>query len=166
MIQDQLYTHVDGARARAEQELAALHSPPEVRAIRLPFDNDTIPLLTLGSLVEIQYATPVRGIVSALNLRVEADARGAVSVLQEATIGEPPQNLYSGLKGIAARPPLEVATVTAVNGDGTVTVTYPGGGEARPRAAGGESIGANVWVRGNEVQGDAPDLGAPVAISI
>lgn len=167
MVADPLLTHVDVARARAERELARFAAPPKIVSIDCPFDNVDFPLLEIGALVEIQCAPVVRGIVSALSLRVDKEANGALNVRQIARLGESSDNAFSVFRRLAAQPPLELATIAAVYTDGTVLLTYPGGGSARARANGPRAEGQVVWVRGLEVQpGEGPGLGAPVAITI
>lgn len=65
-------------------------------------------------------------------------------------------NIYRQLRELLPEPPLTVATVSAVHADGTVTVTYPGGGTQRVR--GTATVGAAVFVRAGQVEGAAPEL--------
>lgn len=65
-------------------------------------------------------------------------------------------NLYRQLRELLPEPALTVATVTATHTDGTVTVSYPGGSQQRVRGTG--SVGAKVFVRAGQVEGDAPNL--------
>jgi len=67
-------------------------------------------------------------------------------------------NPYAQLLEIAAPSlPLQVATVDAVGADNTLTVSLPGGGAAL-RVRGVASVGDKVFIRGDLVEGPAPDL--------
>lgn len=67
-------------------------------------------------------------------------------------------NLYRQLRELLPEPALTVAAVVDVHADGTVTVTFPGGGQQRVR--GSSAIGQRVFVRAGVVEGDAPSLTA------
>jgi len=65
-------------------------------------------------------------------------------------------NIYRALRDLLPEPTLQVATVTALNTDGTVTVEHPGGGTQRVR---GEAVvGTQVFVRAGVIEGEAPAL--------
>ena len=64
-------------------------------------------------------------------------------------------NLYEQFRQLIPDPPLQVGTVVAV-GPGVVTVAMPGGGLIKAR--GSASIGQNVFVRDDTVEGIAPAL--------
>lgn len=64
-------------------------------------------------------------------------------------------NLYEQFRQLIPDPPLQVGTVVAV-GSGVVTVAMPGGGLIKAR--GSASIGQNVFVRDDTVEGLAPAL--------
>lgn len=65
-------------------------------------------------------------------------------------------NIWRAIREAAGIPLLQVADVAAVNGDGTVTVTLPGGGFLRVR--GTASVGDRVFVKDGKIDGEAPDL--------
>lgn len=65
-------------------------------------------------------------------------------------------NLYRALRDLLPEPPLQVATVTAVNADETLTVAFPGGGTQRVR--GQAAVAARVFVRAGVAEGPAPAL--------
>ena len=65
-------------------------------------------------------------------------------------------NLYRQLLDLLPTEPLTVATVSATHGDGTVTVTYPGG--ATQRVRGTSTVGSAVFIRSGQIQGSAPEL--------
>ena len=65
------------------------------------------------------------------------------------------RNLYEQFRQLIPEPPLQVGTVVAV-GPGVVTVAMPGGGLIKAR--GSASIGQNVFVRDDTVEGIAPAL--------
>lgn len=65
-------------------------------------------------------------------------------------------NLYRALRDLLPEPALQVATVTAINADLTLTVEFPGGGTQRVR--GEATVGAHVFVRAGVVEGVAPAL--------
>jgi hypothetical protein len=52
--------------------------------------------------------------------------------------------------------PLLSGIVSVNDGDGTVTVTRPGGGDYRVR--GSASVGSHVYIKGGQVMGIAPSL--------
>ena len=64
-------------------------------------------------------------------------------------------NLYEQFRQLIPDPPLQAGTVVAV-GAGVVTVAMPGGGLIKAR--GSASIGQNVFVRDDTVEGIAPAL--------
>lgn len=65
-------------------------------------------------------------------------------------------NLYRALRDLLPEPALLVATVTAINADDTLTVTFPGGGTQRVR--GEAALNDRVFVRAGLVEGPAPAL--------
>lgn len=65
-------------------------------------------------------------------------------------------NLYRALRDLLPEPALLVATVTAINADDTLTVTFPGGGTQRVR--GDAAVTDRVFVRAGVVEGPAPAL--------
>ena len=65
-------------------------------------------------------------------------------------------NLYRQLRELLPEPALTVATLAFVHADGTCTVTYPGGSQQRVRGEG--TVGAKVFVRAGQVEGEAPSL--------
>jgi hypothetical protein len=65
-------------------------------------------------------------------------------------------NLYRALRDLLPEPALLVATVTAINADDTLTVTFPGGGTQRVR--GDAAVNDRVFVRAGVVEGPAPAL--------
>jgi hypothetical protein len=65
-------------------------------------------------------------------------------------------NLYRALRDLLPEPTLQVATVTALNADGTTTVQYPGGGTQRVR--GEATVATQVFVRAGVIEGEAPAL--------
>jgi len=67
-------------------------------------------------------------------------------------------NLYRALRELIPEAPLQVATISSVNlGNGTSTVTWPGGQEQTVRGT-GVSIGARAFVRDGVIEGAAPNL--------
>jgi hypothetical protein len=67
-------------------------------------------------------------------------------------------NLFKRLIELLPADALLLGTVTAVHTDGTVTVTFPGGGAQRLRDPLGSTLNSQVFVQGNVVQGAAPNL--------
>lgn len=65
-------------------------------------------------------------------------------------------NLYRALRDLLPEPALLVATVTTINADDTLTVTFPGGGTQRVR--GEAAVSDQVFVRAGVVEGPAPAL--------
>jgi len=67
-------------------------------------------------------------------------------------------NLYRALRELLPEPPLQVATVAAVHaGEGSSTVTFPGGGVQRVRGT-AHIAGTQVFVRNGLIEGAAPAL--------
>lgn len=67
-------------------------------------------------------------------------------------------NLYRQLRDLLPEPPLLRAVVAADHGDGSCTVTYPGGSPQRVR--GSAAVNASVFVRNGVIEGSAPELEA------
>jgi hypothetical protein len=65
-------------------------------------------------------------------------------------------NLYRQLLSLLPEAPLLSGEVTVQHADGTVTVELPGGGTVRARGV--YTAGDTVFVRGDLVEGPAPDL--------
>ncbi|MEN8720459.1 MAG: hypothetical protein ABF296_09385 [Oceanococcaceae bacterium] len=74
------------------------------------------------------------------------------------------RNLLRRFQDLTAGPPLQVGTVTAINGDGTTTLQIPAGGFVRVRGA-GVPIGQPAYYRGDELRGQAP-AATPVTIDV
>jgi hypothetical protein len=67
-------------------------------------------------------------------------------------------NVFRALRDLLPEPALQVATVSAVNVDGTLTVDFPGGGSQRVR--GDASVSDQVFIRNGVVETLAPALTA------
>lgn len=67
-------------------------------------------------------------------------------------------NVFLALQALFPKDPELVGDVTAVHGDGTVTVLMPGGGVQRVR--GTATVGDAVFFKGGLITGPAPDLTA------
>lgn len=65
--------------------------------------------------------------------------------------------LYRRLRELLPPPPLVVATVVAVNADGTSTLTLPGGATITARGT-AVAVGSRAFVRAGVVEGPAPAL--------
>jgi hypothetical protein len=65
------------------------------------------------------------------------------------------RNLYSLFFDLLPAKPLQIATVTAVDGD-IARLVLPGGGVLTARGVGDRAIGAEVFVRDGVIEGDAP----------
>ena len=70
-------------------------------------------------------------------------------------------NVYRALRELLPEPPLLVATVLAVNPDGTSTVQFPGGNAQRVRGTDAAAT-TKVFVRNGVIEGIAPALTALV----
>lgn len=73
--------------------------------------------------------------------------------------------LYTRLLRLLPDQPVLTATVYALHGDGTATVTLLGGADLRVRNPLSAGVGSTVYVQGDAVIGDAPSL-TPVLIEI
>ena len=66
-----------------------------------------------------------------------------------------PTTIWKAFSDLAARPPLQVATVLSVSG-GIARVQFPGGGELLAR--GEAQVGEKVFVRDGVIETQAPSL--------
>lgn len=66
-------------------------------------------------------------------------------------------NPWSKFQVLIEGPPMLIGSVTAHNGDGTSTLSMPGGGTLRATGQ-GVAIGSKAFVRDNEIIGEAPNL--------
>lgn len=69
-------------------------------------------------------------------------------------------NAFTSLKKLLPDAPLAIGEVMASHADGTSTVKYPGGAQARVRlgSSGAFSNGERVYVRNGVIEGGAPAL--------
>lgn len=67
-------------------------------------------------------------------------------------------NLWRRFGELIKPPPEEVATVTQLNGDGTINATTLGGGSVRLRSNIDLAIGERVFFTAGEVRAKAPSL--------
>jgi hypothetical protein len=67
-------------------------------------------------------------------------------------------NLFKRLQQLLPAEPLLTGTVSAVDGDGMATVDLPGGGNLRVRNPLGSALGDSVYIQGQAITGDAPQL--------
>ena len=65
------------------------------------------------------------------------------------------RNPYSVFLDLLPAKPLQIATVTAIDGD-IARLVLPGGGVLTARGVGDRAIGAEVFVRDGVIEGDAP----------
>lgn len=65
-------------------------------------------------------------------------------------------NPWKDLQGLFAAPARQVGVVSAYV-DGIATVDFPGGGQIK--AVGATTVGQTVFVRGDVIEGEAPDAG-------
>jgi hypothetical protein len=72
-------------------------------------------------------------------------------------------NIFRALVDMLPKEPLLVGTVTAVNGDGTVTLQLPGDGIQRVR--GTATVGTDVFFKAGVIDSPAPAL-TPVSIQV
>ena len=71
-------------------------------------------------------------------------------------------NPYRAFLDLLPATPLQIATVTALDGD-IARLVLPGGGVLTARGASGRAFGAEVFVRDGVIEGDAP-AGAPLVL--
>lgn len=67
-------------------------------------------------------------------------------------------NLFKRLQQLLPSDPVLTGTVTAVDFGGMATVELPGGGQLRVRNPLGHELGNAVYVQGQAITGDAPQL--------
>lgn len=65
-------------------------------------------------------------------------------------------NIYRQLLDLLPQSPLLVGTVAAVHGNGTTTITMPGGSQIRVRGVG--VVATQVFVKDGVIESEAPDL--------
>lgn len=65
------------------------------------------------------------------------------------------RNVYREFLDLLPATPLQIATVTAIDGD-TARLVLAGGGVLTARGVGDRSIGAEVYVRDGVIEADAP----------
>ncbi len=65
------------------------------------------------------------------------------------------RNVYRVFLDLLPATPLQIATVTAIDGD-IARLALPGGGVLTARGLGDRAIGAEVFVRDGVIEGDAP----------
>ncbi|QRF56563.1 hypothetical protein [Variovorax paradoxus] len=65
------------------------------------------------------------------------------------------RNVYRVFLDLLPATPLQIATVTAIDGD-IARLALPGGGVLTARGVGDRAIGAEVFVRDGVIEGDAP----------
>jgi hypothetical protein len=66
-------------------------------------------------------------------------------------------NPWSKFQSLIEGSPVLIGDVTAHNGDGTSTLTMPGGGALRAMGQ-GVAVGSKAFVRDNQIAGGAPNL--------
>jgi hypothetical protein len=75
-------------------------------------------------------------------------------------------NLWKRFKALIPGDPLQVGEVIGINSiEQTSTVTLLGGGTLVVRGA-DVPLGQRCYVRGGVIEGQAPDLGAPIALEV
>lgn len=67
-------------------------------------------------------------------------------------------NLFKRLRQLLPDEPVLTGQVSAVHGDGMATVDLPGSGQLRVRNPLGQQEGASVYVQGQAITGEAPQL--------
>lgn len=66
-------------------------------------------------------------------------------------------NLWARFRRLLPGDPLIVVTVAGINGDGTSTVTTPGGGAIRV-IGNSVAVGDKAYIKGGAIIGEAPNL--------
>lgn len=69
-------------------------------------------------------------------------------------------NVFRQLLDLLPQSPLLVGTIAATHGDGTATVTLPGGNPIRVRGTG--TVASQVFVKDGQIQTEAPALSTVV----
>lgn len=157
MVVDPLITHVDAARERGRNILAAAGAVSS-RTLILPYvQPPTGPgLLPRGAFVEHQTSPAFRGLVTSNQINVSRQGR-RLTVWQSVTLGRPGANLWANWRKLVPAAPLLAGDVIAHNADGTSTIQLGGGGTVRARGT-QVTVGSRAFVRGGIVEGEAPDL--------
>lgn len=146
-----IMTDATGLRALGERLLAGEYTQPAVQSVSMPVDGGTIPLVEMGSLLEIVIdGQPERGVVSAVKVTAD-DAR----ISQTITIGEDTGNQWLAFRSLLPADPLLIGTLSAQNGN-TATMTLLGGGIMNVRGVG--TVGEKYYIRSGQIQGEAPDM--------
>jgi hypothetical protein len=66
-------------------------------------------------------------------------------------------NLWATFQKILPNDPLRIGEVTAINSDGTSRITLSGGGKITARGT-NVAVGSMAYVRGDLIEGEAPNL--------
>ena len=66
-------------------------------------------------------------------------------------------NLWASLKRVDTEAPLLVATVIALNADGTSTVQFPDGSQTRVQGQ-GVAVNDKAFIQAGRIEGEAPNL--------
>lgn len=156
MVIDPLITHIDAARERGRAELAGLWPHPDV-SVRIPLAShpDTPALVMPGDMVEVRHPDIVwRGQAMSRTLSISSND-GAISARQ--TVSFSSKNAWAAWRSLQPEQPLQSATVAAIQG-ASATVELVDGGMMTVRRRASENVGQRVFLRGNEIIGDAPTL--------
>lgn len=73
-------------------------------------------------------------------------------------------NIFRQLLELLPQTPLTIGIVAADHGDGTSTVTYPGGSQVRVRGE-GFAVSDQVFIRDNVIENTAPPL-TPLTVEV
>ncbi len=151
-----LITHVDAARLLGGRILSGQHQQPTIKSVTIPLGG-VFPLAAMGNLMHVDLADSQRGVINAVNVEVNVDARsGKTTVRQSLYIGEDTPSVWAKFKHLLPSSPLLVGVVSTSHGDGTATVELVSGGYVRVR--GDAAAGSSVYVRQGRIEGNAPSL--------
>lgn len=146
-----LMTDVIGLRALGERILAGQYSQPKFKSITTFMDGAIVPLMDLGSLVQINIGVDeIKGIVN--GIAISADIN---KVTQTLTIGESTPNTWAAFSELLPQDPMLVATLSSTDGT-TALMTMLDLGIVRVRGTG--VVGSKYYIRSGEIVSAAPDL--------
>lgn len=160
-VVNRLMTDSIGLRALGGRLLADQYRPPEIQAVTLPMGGVTSdhPMIDLGKIVALTGGdTTLLGIASAARIAINPPGLGAgdgPEITQTISFHGRAVNPWSRLRHLNPFPPLLVGTVVS-SGTYESRVQMVGGGLVS--VAGTASVGQRVYVRGDALQGPAPDL--------
>lgn len=151
---NQMMTGPEAIRSLGERLLAAEWSPPEIKGFTTFMDGVQVPLIEVGSLVQVDVgASNHKGVVSKTTIDVKVTNDVPV-VQQSLTIAEDQSN-YKMLKRLVSPRPVQLGTVVSVDSS-TSLISLVGGGSLRVQGVG--DTNSNYFIQEDQLGNKAPNL--------